>query len=143
MRPSCATHIVPTRPRQVVYNVGMKGQQLPFPPDTPHGLLALSRACTRSAARDRPTFAQLQVRRRGNRFVVRLPAQVVTIHMCARMRLAVLGVRRTVWTTQCWLTAVSLHAKAWCSVGVRTEPTYRYQVLTICTGLEWLMPSHL
>ncbi len=52
-------------PPQVVYNVGMKGQQLPFPPDTPHGLMALSRACTRSAARDRPTFARLQVRAGG------------------------------------------------------------------------------
>ncbi|GIL69245.1 hypothetical protein Vretifemale_190, partial [Volvox reticuliferus] len=45
---------------QIVYNVGMKAMQLPFPSDTPTGLLAVSRACTAADPRKRPTFVKVQ-----------------------------------------------------------------------------------
>ncbi|PNH05298.1 Mitogen-activated protein kinase kinase kinase [Tetrabaena socialis] len=45
---------------QIVYNVGMKNVQLPFPPGAPQRLVALSRACTQADPRERPTFLKVQ-----------------------------------------------------------------------------------
>ena len=47
---------------QIVYHVGMKAAQLPFPPASPPQLVALSRACTHPDPRQRCSFTRVNVR---------------------------------------------------------------------------------